>query len=188
MIWFQKRYPKVPFYLVLASFLVFSALLFKDFTYSDDIEGVKLFSLFVLMLPFALLINYHKPEKTIKVIDWSWTEGNVDILEEHMELRYGLADNEVWDDWIPVAFISVPEDNVFNVEFILDPHDEQNKPALEATKRELDFYLLEVGGPDPWSYAQYHCGTMADVYSHVHWGFWKKGSKAKENGTDDVGK
>lgn len=171
--WFQKRYPQMPFYLVIISFIIFSVLIFKDFTFSYDVEGIELLSIFLLILPFIVLINYHKPKKISKIMNWSWSGGEVDTYAEHMELRYGSVEDGGWDTWIPVALISAPQDKVFNVQFILQPHDEASKLALEAVKRELDFYLLEVGGPDPWSYAQYHCGTMADVYSQVHWSFFK---------------
>jgi hypothetical protein len=42
--------------------------------------------------------------------------------------------------------------------------------ALADTRKELDFYLLDVGRPDPWAYAHYHCGTASNVYGKVHWG------------------
>ena len=171
--WFQKRYPKMPFYLVVVSSVVFLSLFFKGFSFSYDIEGMKLVSALLITFPFILLINHHKPAKIIQTTKWSWSEGKVDIIKEHMELRYGSVEDGGWDDWIPVALITAPKDKVFNVQFIIQSHDEASKLAIEATKRELDFYLLEVGGADPWAYAQYHCGTMADVYSQVHWSFIK---------------
>jgi hypothetical protein len=41
--------------------------------------------------------------------------------------------------------------------------------ALDAVRRELDFYLVELGEPDRWAYAVYHCGQGANPYSKVYW-------------------
>lgn len=44
--------------------------------------------------------------------------------------------------------------------------------AIDDVRRELDFYLVSKGEPDPWVYAQYHCGTASNVYFNVHWSFF----------------
>lgn len=177
----KKRYPKVPFYLAIFSFITFSVLLFKDLTFPNSVEEVKsLIASLIFVFPLALLVHYHKPKKTPKKRKkWSWTEGKVDTYAEHMELRYGSVESGGWDEWRPVAYISAPQDQVFYVQFLLHSSDEQEKLALEAAKRELNFYLVDKEEPDPWEYAQYHCGTMADVYSHIHWSFFPNKNTSK---------
>ncbi len=47
----------------------------------------------------------------------------------------------------------------------------EDPEILEDIQRELDFYLLEVGGPNPWGYAIYHCGTASNAFSSVSWSY-----------------
>ncbi len=42
---------------------------------------------------------------------------------------------------------------------------------IAAVRKESHFYLVQRGESDPWAYAQYHCGTSANIYSNVHWSF-----------------
>ncbi|HNS51645.1 MAG TPA: hypothetical protein PKO09_10755 [Anaerolineae bacterium] len=50
------------------------------------------------------------------------------------------------------------------------------RPAVRTVLRNVRFYLIrecEISRPPdfhPWNYAIYHCGTMSNVYSMVHWG------------------
>jgi hypothetical protein len=74
-----------------------------------------------------------------------------------------------WDGWLPVALVGRPADSVFPIRFLLDRVDETHAHIIRDVTRELDFYLVEKGELDPWAYAQYHCGTSANVYSTVHW-------------------
>lgn len=98
--------------------------------------------------------------------DWRWVEAAVDRSGEHLRV--------VHDDYRPslIALVGPPNDNVFEVEFLLadDRGDPDTARILADVRAELDFYLLDVGRPNPWAYAHYHCGTMANVYGKVHWG------------------
>jgi hypothetical protein len=38
----------------------------------------------------------------------------------------------------------------------------------EAIK-DVEFYLIELVGRNPWNYARYHCGRASNVYSRIHW-------------------
>lgn len=99
---------------------------------------------------------------------FTWEESQVDRTADHLTLAH-----DHWDDL--VAVVGLPnEEGCFPVEFLVRaaPSDEQLRRVIDDVKRELDFYLLDVGRPDPWAYAHYHCGTMANVYSKVHWGPW----------------
>ncbi len=106
------------------------------------------------------------------MIKWSWLEGEVDTSKEYIELRYGRIEEGAYEDWMPIAYIAAPKENIFRVQFLIEESDKQLKLTLEAAKRELNFYLVDKGEPDPWSYAKYHTTTMADVYSSIHWSFF----------------
>jgi len=103
----------------------------------------------------------------------SWQEGPVNRKKEHFELRYGSAEDGGWNEWIPVAVIGPPKDRIVKVQFLVEPGEPKNADALNDVKKEIQFYLIEKGEPDPWAYAQYHCGTASNIYSHVHWSFFK---------------
>lgn len=102
---------------------------------------------------------------------WKWVTGSVDTNQEYIEIRYGDLNEVEPEDFIPVARIGPPQDKTFPVEFLIDPVSSEYREVIEETRKELDFYLLEEGGPDPWAYAKYHCGTGANIYSPVHWEF-----------------
>lgn len=55
------------------------------------------------------------------------------------------------------------------MEFLLTPDDRRKEEAIAAVQHELDYYLVEPGELDPWAYAVYHTGTLANLYSPVHW-------------------
>ncbi len=100
--------------------------------------------------------------------------GSVDTNREYIEIRYGDVNEIEPEDFIAVARIGPPHDRTFTVEFLIDPASSEYREVIEQTQEELDFYLLEVGGPDPWAYAKYHCGTGGNVYSTVHWALYEK--------------
>src|SRR5713226_2923732 len=102
---------------------------------------------------------------------WSWREGTVDRSREHFELRYGRVEDAGWSEWEPAALIGPPRGRVFPVQFLIAPLNQANRAALARVTAELTFYLTEVGEPDPWVYACYHCTTAANIYSPVHWSF-----------------
>lgn len=114
----------------------------------------------------------HKPR-------WAWRERSVDIAEEHFELRYGSAQESGWDSWRPVAIVGRPRKGVFGVQFMIDRATPDSAAMVDAVVAELDYYLVTLGEPNPWRYAQYHCSTSANIYSSVHWSF-HKGKRGKE--------
>ena len=107
---------------------------------------------------------------------WKWVEGQVDPWSEHIELHYGDAATLEHESWCPVALIGKPKNNIFPVTWIADIENPEEIPMIDAARKELDFYLLEVGGPDPWAYACYHCTTCANMYSQIHWSYFPSGS------------
>ena len=106
---------------------------------------------------------------------WRWSEQAVDRTKEHIELRFGDAGVSPYEEWVPVALIGPPKGNVFPVQLIIDSKGAKHPEMMEAARKELDFYLTEVGGPEPWGYAIYHCNTAANMYSEIHWSYFPEG-------------
>lgn len=103
--------------------------------------------------------------------EWRWEEGPVDKACEHFEIVYGDVNTQMPEEWIPVALVSAPKGTIFTVQFLIETSDRESRKMMDAVRRELDFYLVEKGEPDPWNYAKYHCRTGANVYSEVHWSY-----------------
>jgi hypothetical protein len=102
---------------------------------------------------------------------WRWEEGSVDRTREHLAIVYGDVNTQDPKEWIPVALVSAPKGTTFSVQFLIESSEGKNREVLDEVRRELDFYLVEKGEPDPWDYAKHHCGTGANVYSNVHWSY-----------------
>lgn len=100
---------------------------------------------------------------------WSWAERAVSPTEDHFELRYGSAEDSDWSAWVPVARVGRPIKRVFGVQFIIDRTTANSAKMIDAAVKELDFYIVELGEKDPWACARYHCTTIADAMSSVHW-------------------
>jgi hypothetical protein len=109
---------------------------------------------------------------------WAWRERGVDPAEDHFELRYGSAQNSGWDSWVPVARVGRPLRRVFGVEFLISRPVPESRGMFDAVVKELDFYLVTKREKNPWTYAQYHCTTAANVYSWVHWSFHNRRPEA----------
>ena len=109
-----------------------------------------------------------------------WQEGGVDRTKQHFELRYGSRDSG-WSEWIPVALIGPPKGRIVNVQFFLETTEPKNAEAVDNVKREIQFYLIDKAETDPWAYARYHCGTESNIYSNVHWSFFKTGDPIQGN-------
>ena len=100
-----------------------------------------------------------------------WHERSVDRALEHFEVRYGSVNDGGWDEWLPAAFVGPPVNGVFAVQFLVDCARADRRSVVAKVIKEIEFYIIEKGEPDPWLYLQYHCGTSANVYSDVHWSF-----------------
>lgn len=107
--------------------------------------------------------------------DWKWILGTVDTNEDHIKIRYG-------DDPEPVALVAPGKGKTFVVQSLMkQKHLFENnyQEILDDVRRDLDFLLTEIGEPDPWAYAIYHCTTASNIYSKVHWGYYPKGYKGR---------
>jgi hypothetical protein len=102
---------------------------------------------------------------------WAWSERSVNPEEEHFELLYGSARDPDWSTGVLVARVGRAINRVFGVQFLIDRATVSPTGMIDAAVDELDFYLVNLGEPNPWSYAQYHCGTASNLYSSVHWSF-----------------
>jgi len=106
-------------------------------------------------------------------------DGVVDPHKEHIGIQYG-GNGEV------VAHIAPGSGKTFTVEFLVDSESFTNEKGsiLEKVQQEITFYLLEHGPRsvfgDPWKYAKYHCGTAANIYSSVHWGWYPEKTVSEE--------
>lgn len=107
---------------------------------------------------------------------WQWAEGPVDVTRDHFELRYGSAEAAGWDGWLPVARVGPATGSTFAVDWILSRADPAHHGPVREVTKELDFYLVRLAKreSDPWAYLQHHCGSSANSYSRVHWGFRKR--------------
>lgn len=100
-----------------------------------------------------------------------WSEGVVDRSHEHIVLLFGDPKTHNLEEWEPIALLSPPKGTVFHVQFLIDQQDPERRDQLAMVQRELDYYLMEREGWDPWQYAKYHCGTASNIDSLVHWYF-----------------
>jgi hypothetical protein len=93
-------------------------------------------------------------------------EGIVDRDAEHIKLYYK-------EDRNPTAMVAKPEGDTIIYQFISNIDDTQ-EPKRKVL-RELEIYFNELKNPDPWGYAIYHCSTVSNVYSNVHWSYYPEG-------------
>ncbi|HEY8644881.1 MAG TPA: hypothetical protein VIL77_03280 [Gaiellaceae bacterium] len=98
-------------------------------------------------------------------MNWRWIEERVDQTRDHPRLVHDDCES-------PVAVVGPPNKGTFPVHFLVadDPDDPARETVLTDVRRELDLYLLDVGRPDPWAYAHYHCGTFSNARGQTHWG------------------
>ena len=112
---------------------------------------------------------------------WGWIEGKVAADEEHIEIRYGNAEDSDWEHWQKIALVGPPKEEEFTVQFLMAVNGTREQDMINKVKRELDFYLVDKQEKNPWAYAHYHCGTAANLYSNVHWSYFPKGRKGSHS-------
>ena len=109
---------------------------------------------------------------------WCLVEGIVDTNEEYIKITYGAIGD---GDLEPVALVAPDNNKTFTVQYLLkpEPKNEDNQKMLDAVRKELNFYFLELKEKDPWAYACYHCTTAGNLYSDVHWHHYPNGDKGE---------
>ena len=105
--------------------------------------------------------------------------GVVNRDDEHIELLYGDAHKREVSGFVPVALVAPGPGKYFTVQYtrqlVSENADTETGRILEEVQKELRYYLIELGEPDPWAYARYHCGTASNLYSNVFWDYYPKG-------------
>jgi hypothetical protein len=104
----------------------------------------------------------------MKQWQWTWTEAKVDQSHPHIEFSYGKIDTGKSSNLTPIGLLGPPSGHVFPVQFLVSGTSPTGSSMVDKVKKEIEF-LLEYGGPHPWSYAQYQCSTTANWYGDVHW-------------------
>jgi hypothetical protein len=104
-----------------------------------------------------------------------WQEGEVDRTKQYFELRFGSAEDGEWSEWMPAALVGPPAAGVVMVQFLVEPGDPKYGDVVGDAVKEIQYFLIDKNEDDPWSYAKYHCGTAANVYSQIHWSFYEPG-------------
>ncbi len=99
---------------------------------------------------------------------WSWHETAVDPQADHLQLFYRSPEVDP-ERRVLMARVGKPNGHVFPVQWLVDSEAVEHADGVRAVRHDLDFYLTVVGGPDPWSYARYHCGTPSNLYGYVQW-------------------
>jgi hypothetical protein len=72
------------------------------------------------------------------------------------------------------------------VQFLVEPGNPGKADAVSTVAREIQFYLIDLRERNPWAYAQYHCGTCANIYSKVHWSFCEPGKRVQVQGRAEM--
>jgi len=98
-----------------------------------------------------------------------WREDDVYRTKEHFALRHSDPVGAPWTDVPAAVLVGPPVDGIVNVEFLLP----LNANLVRDVVREIEFYLIDKDELCPWSYAKYHCGTAANLYSKIQWSFYR---------------
>lgn len=114
---------------------------------------------FDFLSPFTM--NVMNPSVCADIV--SWRENSVPTREMHFILTYSLEPGKRGDN---AAFVGRELHHhrwYMTAELLID--DESIKRRLF---QELDFWVKNAG-VKVWEYMQYHCNTMSNFYSDIHW-------------------
>lgn len=107
--------------------------------------------------------------------EWRWEEGPVDPAREHFELSYFADPEDKWEERHqqrpPVALVGRGRGKCLLVDF--PDGDRADRSARDAVEKDLTFYIVEHKDVKKWAYLIYHTDTMANVYSKVHWSYFR---------------
>lgn len=94
--------------------------------------------------------------------------GNVDISQPHFLIshspEYGC------EGWAPIGVLSTAR-TVEEMRLALLVHDIKDRPAIDLMIKELSFYLSELKEDDQILYLIYHCSTISNIYSNIHFSY-----------------
>lgn len=90
--------------------------------------------------------------------------GSVSVTEPHFIIAW--SDQIGADDWKDFALLSMAfTPSEMKLELLYSSVDEE---ILDKLHQEIDFYLYELKNNDPVGYLEYHCQTLSNVYSQIH--------------------
>ncbi len=93
--------------------------------------------------------------------------GKINISNPHFAIYF--SDNET-SHWELIGLLSVAQ-MVEDIRLALYTKKVQNPNVYKLLQNELHFYLYELKNPNPISYLIYHCSTLSNVYSKIHFSF-----------------
>ncbi len=97
-------------------------------------------------------------------------QGAVDRAVEHFELYYDSSREKLESQKL-VALLGPPQNGIVLLEYLVGDSYPNSIAIRDAVHEQVEYYLISKREAKPWLYAQHHCGTLANVYSDVHWGF-----------------
>ena len=100
-----------------------------------------------------------------------FVSGEVDQDSEHIVLKYGDFSTTSSAEYIKVARIGKPVAGIVTVQFLIEPADDLRIEMLDEAFSQIKSYLVVTRALSPWEYAIHHCGTSANLYSMLHWGY-----------------
>lgn len=101
-----------------------------------------------------------------------WKLGQITESSEYFLLTYQRI-SDPSTKAIEVAKVSKSNNDVFIVELLIELASNKMKKIWAAVVEELDFYIIEKKEHDIWGYLIYHSGTSSNLYSEIHWIFFR---------------
>lgn len=103
--------------------------------------------------------------------NWTLVEGQVDMYDDHFEIKYG-------DEFQTVALVGQGQGEVFKVQFVKEANGDpqRHQSIIEDVRREIARVFIKKQKKDPWSYAIMRCISHANHLSKIRWGYFPKRS------------
>ena len=92
-------------------------------------------------------------------------QGDVNIAEPHFLISY--SDNYGVDNWRSIAVLSLSLQNVNDMRLALLLYGIDDT-IIEMMHRELNFYLFQLKNSSVLEYLIFHCSSMSNIYSNIH--------------------
>ena len=100
--------------------------------------------------------------------------GDMNLTKPHFLISY--SPEYGCEGWKPKAVLSAAS-TVEEMRLALLVHDISDRPAIDLMLKEISFYLFELKENDTIAYLIYHCSTMSNVYSNIHFSYIKSINK-----------
>ncbi|MDP9067396.1 MAG: hypothetical protein M3N53_03470 [Actinomycetota bacterium] len=111
---------------------------------------------------------------------WQWHEGEVSEAAEHFEIHhFEEVDRKTTTEWgHPVARVGRSGETV--VVHFLTAHS----AIRDLVKADLETFVLEDAGVDPWTYLKAWTGRFGNAYSETHWSYWPEQAHSRNDQAD----